>query len=233
MTAPWSAWLGVATVPEALTACLVVAGALSVTVRRAHGWGAGALLVASLSRYEAWPVAAVFAAGCLWSARAPPRRARAVDLVAAGVSLLGPVAWVLWNAHAHGDPLHFLARVAAYRQRLGGAGTWMLYPRAMGEAAPEVAVLACVGGAAVLLDPTLRARWAGPVAAVAALLVFLAIGELHDGAPTHHPERALVAVMWIVTACSLDGVVSLTRRVTTPGVGGAMAVLGGVVWCAF
>ena len=230
MTAPWSAWLGVATVPEALTACLLVAGALSLNVRRHHGWGAAALLVASLSRYEAWPVAAVFAAGCLWSARAPPRRARAVDLVAAGVSLLGPVAWVLWNAHAHGDPLHFLARVAAYRQRLGGAGTWMLYPRAMGEAAPEVALLACFGGAAMLLDPTLRTRWAGPVAAVVALLTFLVLGELHDGAPTHHPERALVAVMWIATACGVDGMVSLARRVATPRIGGAVLVVGALAW---
>src|SRR5690606_22068664 len=62
---PWSLWLGAATVPESMTASLAAAGAIglgaaSSTHRR---WPyALALLLACLSRYEAWPIAAVVAA---------------------------------------------------------------------------------------------------------------------------------------------------------------------------
>ncbi len=59
----WSAWLGVATVPEGLTAALTFFAASSLTTRspRARAFGALALLAATLSRYEPWPVAIAFA----------------------------------------------------------------------------------------------------------------------------------------------------------------------------
>jgi hypothetical protein len=50
------------------------------------------------------------------------------------------------------------------------------------------------------------ARWRMPLLAGALLLGFLVYGGLHDGAPTHHPERALAAVWWILGGFGVDGV---------------------------
>jgi hypothetical protein len=38
-----------------------------------------------------------------------------------------------------------------------------------------------------------------------ALLVFLVYGDLSDGAPTHHPERALLAFWWVLAGFGADG----------------------------
>jgi hypothetical protein len=246
MSAPWSTWLGVATVPEALCASLVAAGALGLTQRGAL-WAALALLVASLSRYEAWPVAAVFAAMCLVSAaRAPDgasARLRATQVCAATIAVVGPAAWLLWNWHAHGDAFHFIARVAAYRARVAPAatGTWALYPSAFVRAGPGTLALVLVGAPGAWVDPELRKRWAAPFVAMLALAIFLIEGDLHDGAPTHHPERALVALFWLGTAFGVDGVRSLSvrfiwgrpkREAWLVGVVTAVAVAWGLKWPA-
>lgn len=246
MCAPWSAWLGIATVPEALCACLIAAGALCST-GRAVLWGGLALLIASLSRYEAWPVAASFAAICVASAARAPggvaTRTRLMRLGAAALALVGPVAWLFWNWHAHGDPLHFVARVAAYRARMApsAAGTWALYPRAFARASPGTLMLLAVGAPAVWLDPMLRRRWAAPFLSMLALMFFLVEGDLHDGAPTHHPERALVALFWLGTAFGVDGARSLAvhfvwgrpkREAWLVGVVTAVAVAWGLAWPA-
>ena len=118
---PYSARLAVATVPEAWTAALVVFGAASA----ARGlperwWGAVALLLATLSRYESWPVAAVFCVTCAWDAR----RSRAFWGPAA-VAGSGIGAWLLHGVVRHGDALFFVRRVADYRRALGGSdGVW-------------------------------------------------------------------------------------------------------------
>jgi hypothetical protein len=225
MCAPWSAWLGVATVPEALTASLIATGSICLAAREhpvgrgregAHLRGAVALLVASLSRYEAWPVALAFAIGCtLFAVRGRSGRARALDVAASILALAGPVAWLAWNAHAHGDPLHFLARVAAYRLRMTSAGDaagWTLYPEAFVQVAPLTLALTACGAAGLLIDPELRRRWAAPLLAMAALFVFLVEGDLHSAAPTHHPERALIAVFWVGTIFGVDGIRSFAVR---------------------
>ena len=77
----YSAWLGVATVPELLTTGLVVFGAATLAKSprertspgehnwaRERNWGALALFCATLSRYETWPVACVFTLFCLQDA---------------------------------------------------------------------------------------------------------------------------------------------------------------------
>jgi hypothetical protein len=206
MTTPWNAWLGVATVPEALTAALIAAGAMTIAVPRARILGAIALLVASLSRYEAWPVCAVFAAACLVSLGRAPRGERTREGLALSIALLGPCVWMGWNAHAHGSALHFLARVARFRRSLGveislsdRLGT---YPRALVTGAPEIALIGLAGW---LGGPEVLARWRAPLAAMAALLLFLIYGDLHDGAPTHHPERALLACWWVLAGFGVDG----------------------------
>ncbi len=232
MTVPWNAWLGAATVPEASTAALIAAGAIAIGSTRASGrvWGAAALAVAALSRYEAWPVCAVMVIAAVGSAVASVRHerehggreyergARDVrrDVVAAAIAAAGPVAWIAWNAHAHGDAFHFLARVAAFRQASGAAAVPLAekllgYPRAIGDAMAGLLPLAVVGVVA-MGDADVRRRWLAPLVAMAAMLAFLIYGDVRDGAPTHHAERAVVALCWVIAAFGADGALSIARR---------------------
>ena len=246
MTVPWNAWLGAATVPEASTAALIAVGAIAMGSARAsvHVWGAGALAVAALSRYEAWPVCAVMAvvagAGAVGAWRrvgvgvgdggggdgraqsdgdarvgVGAREARC-EIVAALIAVSAPIAWMAWNAHAHGDAFHFLARVAAFRQASGAAAVPLAekllgYPRAIVDAMAGLLPLAVVGVVA-LGDGDVRRRWRAPLAAMAAMLAFLIYGDVRDGAPTHHAERAVVALCWVIAAFGADGARSIARR---------------------
>lgn len=211
---PWSAWLGVATVPEAMTACLVAAAAIGVTCEQAGIACAAALLAASLSRYEAWPVCVVFAVASLPKSGQAPRRIIAVSALA----LAGPVGWMVWNLHAHGSALHFVARVAAYRQAIGAvpaslAEKLTAFPLALASSAPALLALAALGAIALPFDATLRRRWTPALASAAAILVFLVYGDLRDGAPTHHPERALLPIWWILATFAADALRTLARLV--------------------
>jgi 4-amino-4-deoxy-L-arabinose transferase-like glycosyltransferase len=232
---PWSACLGVATVPELPAAALTLIALASLVTPPcgpAPGaaaralLGALALLLATLSRYEPWPVAVAFAAMALLSAcRLGQGRAAQAQLVAAALlALAGPIAWVAWNRVAHGDALHFLARVAAYRHALaprddGTLLRLLAYPAAMIREEPELFLsplaLALVARrarrSAGAGEPLARApsgvaalpplvRIARPYAVAGALALFqiaaLSLALVRDGAPTHHPERAtLVALL--------------------------------------
>jgi hypothetical protein len=113
-----------------------------------------------------------------------------------------------WNLHAHGSALHFVTRVTAFRQAVGAAAVPLAdkvfgYPRALVEEAPVAAVLG-VAGALALSSLAFRTRWAWPGATALAVLVFLVWGDVHDGAPTHHAARALVAVWWVLVAAGVD-----------------------------
>ena len=201
---PWSARLGVATVPELPTAALTVFAA--VTLTRSEGrirvLGALALLAATLSRYEPWFVAACFAALTLWDAR---DRDRLPKIAAALLALLGPIAWVVHNALAHGDPLHFVARVSAYKNALAHDTAGLLtaiagYPLSLLREEPEL----CILSAALLIHHRVTKaplpkslRRLALVAAV--LLLGLTAAALPGGAPTHHAGRALLTV-WLLAA---------------------------------
>jgi 4-amino-4-deoxy-L-arabinose transferase-like glycosyltransferase len=211
---PWSARLGASAVPElpvaacslyALTTLLPARLPLSGTERgpggeestetngRARIIGAILLLAASLSRYEPWFLAGGFALFCLWDAR----KSRA-SLFAAALALLGPAVWSIWNAHAHGSPTHYLDRVAAYKQAIDqGAIAERLtaYFLAVFRAEPELMAAATllVWVARDALRTELR-RWSRPVILLVVLLVTLTISSVKGGAPTHHPERALLAL---------------------------------------
>jgi hypothetical protein len=208
---PWSARLGAATVPELPAAALTLFALASCRagVRpRVRLVGGAALLVATLSRYEPWPVAAAFAVLAVLDAVRARRGERLGLALAAPLALLGPVGWMLWNRHAHGDALHFLARVAAYSRALGGpsGGGGALerlaaYPVALVRSEPEL--LAVLGVAAVAawlarrraeLARALR-RDARPAALVLVQLAALAWAMVRDGAPTHHPERATLTAL--------------------------------------
>ncbi len=247
MALPWSAWLGVATVPDGWTGALVAAGAIAMIDDRARPWAAVSLLVASLSRYEAWPVCAVFAIFCATrifrgvrerdTRRAPrpplgtdapgrPEASRRREIACAVVALVGPALWMAWNAHAHGSALHFIARVTAFRRTIGAADVpWidklLGYPRSLILETPEAAALGVCGVLALLLSGELLRRWRWAAASAFAVLVFLVAGDLGDGAPTHHPARALGPVWWICVGMGVDslraalGAMRLSRRTRT------------------
>ncbi len=218
MSAPWSVWLGASTVPEALTACLMVFAALALAAEaggRLRLYAGSAILAACLSRYEAWPVAAVFALACFAKGLRGAGPVRRRDLVAGALALAGPIAWMAWNAHAHGSATHFLARVAAYRTKVTRAPeleTWTLYPEAFLRAGPLSMGLLVLGLPALFVDGELRRRWGWAFAAMGALALFLAVGDLRNGAPTHHPERALLALFWFAETFGIDSARSLVVR---------------------
>lgn len=230
---PWSARLGVATVPELPTAALTLLalaslapgeGANPVASRRLLG--ALALFAATLSRYEPWPIAAGFALLSL----ADARRARALDrprlVASAALALAGPTAWIAWNHRAHGEALHFLTRVAAYKKALGAGNDesaltrFFAYPLALVRAEPELfAVLVVLLALAWMTHlPALRlhlARFARPVVFVLAQIAALSLAMVNDGAPTHHPERAVLVAMLLAAVIAGDLAASLLASPST------------------
>ncbi|MEO6573536.1 MAG: hypothetical protein ABIP89_06840, partial [Polyangiaceae bacterium] len=183
MATPWNAWLGAAAVPEGYAGALVAAGAITLGDARVRPWAALCLLAAALSRYEAWPVCAVFAAVItLRTVRNESERRRAMPWVTVAMAISGPLAWMAWNLHAHGSATHFLTRVAAYRQAIGAGGEPLFdrvlaYPFAVVTGAPDVAVTALAGFIALYIFSEMRVRWSMPLAAMLSVVLFLAYGD--------------------------------------------------------
>jgi hypothetical protein len=86
------------------------------------------------------------------------------------------------------------------------------YPRALATETPEALALAALGVVGMALAPELRARWRWPAAAALAVVAFLVAGDLGDGAPTHHPARALAAVWWIGVGMGVDAASEIGAR---------------------
>ena len=201
---PYAAWLGVATVPDYPTAALILLGAAGAAAPPRQRFIASlALAAACLSRYEAWPVAAAFALFAVWDAF---RRRSWWFGASALVAAAGPLGWMLHGVMAHGDALFFVNRVAAYRRAVGAAPASVLvrltaFPLRVLRCEPEVAVvsLAALGAAVSLGLSTELRRYRRAGILLLALLVFLVVGDLRDGAPTHHAERAVLAI-WLAGA---------------------------------
>jgi hypothetical protein len=225
----WNLWTGATPVPEGFTGALVAIGLVALAPPkppiRFLIAGALALAAGSLSRYETWPACALFSAVGLMRARTSERRGR--DAVIALLPLLGPLAWIGWNAHAHGDALHFLARVSRYRQAHGAAGAplgdkLLVYPRALVRGFPELVFATPAAILAVWRSP----RSFGPAAlGLLAMFAFLVVGEISEGAPTHHPERALIAITWVAVALAAFGAEYAWREKRTLAARIAMAGL--------
>jgi len=201
---PYAAWLGVATVPDYPTAALILLGAAGAAASPRRRFIASvALAAACLSRYEAWPVAAAFALFAAWDAF----RRRSWWLCASAlVAAAGALGWMLHGVMAHGDALFFVKRVVAYRRAIGSAPASLAmrltaFPLRVLRCEPEVAVvsLATLGAAVSLGLSTELRRYRRAGILLLALLVFLVVGDLRDGAPTHHAERAVLAI-WLAGA---------------------------------
>ncbi len=201
---PYAAYLGVATVPDYPTAALILLGAAGAwTAPRRRFVASLALLAACLSRYEAWPVAAAFALLSAWDAL---RERSWVFAASALVAAAGPLSWMLHGLLAHDSALFFVKRVVAYRRAIGAGSASTLgrlidFPLAVLRCEPEVAGLGLVTLAAALglgLRQELR-RYRRAGLLLLALLAFLVVGDLRDGAPTHHAERAVLAI-WLSAA---------------------------------
>lgn len=219
LASPWPLWLGAATVPESFTATATATAAIVLASRPSAPFAA-LLAAACLSRYEAWPVAAVLA--IVLAARAREPEDRRAHVVSAAIVAAAPLAWMLWNLHAHGSPVHFFHRVSTFKRAIGAGSTdagtaLLLYPRLLVTTRPEVAIAAALGLLA-LRDEDLQRRWAVPLACLLAQIAFLAVGNARDGAPAHHPERALLGVMVLAAVFAVDACAELpTRFVTSQG----------------
>lgn len=223
MVWPWNVWLGAAMVPEALTASLVAAAALGWPWRKGRMLLGAALLAAAWSRYEAWPACAVMVIlGVVDGIRARDHR----SLTAAGLAAAGPLLWMAWNAATRGSATDFLARVVAYRAAHGGGGSaapllprLFGYPLALWQTSWPLLVLAGAGTAGLVMwRQTAALKRLAPAGLVAAAtLAFLIYGDVNDGAPTHHPERAIVPLTWLLAAAGWEGISAATTRATTRG----------------
>ena len=260
---PWSLWLGAATVPESFTASFTAAAAIALGSTRgprlplaARVGFALALVAACLSRYEPWPVAAVLAVVLavrgLRGLRDPPDTRGALegqatggrhDLLLAAIAAAGPLLWMAWNAHAHGDALHFFQRVARFKRALGepSVGTLdalLLYPRLFVTRRPDLVLalaLAFTGGHVFVRSrDEVRRAWLVPLACAAAEVVFLACGNARDGAPAHHAERALLGVVFVTAMFAADVLVLAAPAALARARVPALALIGGLAaaWLA-
>lgn len=229
---PWSVWLAAATVPEGWTGPAVACAILLATSENRRAWliSASLGLAAALSRYEAWPACVVLAITFLLRARRRDPLDRRALLVACVVAAFGPLAWMAWNGYAHGDPLHFFARVSLFRQNSGSA------PRGVGARVSEypfalliqfpVAIAAVVFAVAVPKD---RRSLILPLSGATTIMAFLIAGDLSDGAPTHHPERALGAIASVFVALGVTRL-SVLREPRNALIGLTLAMT--VLWFA-
>lgn len=245
MALPWNAWLGVATVPEAPAGALLAAALLTMNreavLAGAMPWAALALLASSLSRYEGWPACAVFGVFAVAQSVSPTlnagRTERTKPWIWALLAVAGPLLWMAWNAYAHGSAFHFVARVTNFRRATGAADIPLreklfAYPWGLAYETPEVALLGVVGITGLVANRSQCRRWLWAALGCAAILAFLIEGDLRDGAPTHHPERALAALWWVLPALGIDALASASSRLGHRAAG-AIAAVALCAWAAF
>ncbi len=201
---PYSAWLGVATTPDYFNAVLILLACCSLARRHftVRALGAGAIIIAALSRYESWPVAVAFAGFVTLDAYRNKNRWLGVLAL---LVLAAPASWMMHGLQQHHDALFFLKRVASYRRALGLVESGAL---ARVFATPvhlfrDVPELWAIAGFTIIVSLLRRARpfrqrWVKPSIALSCIVVFLSIGDWRDGAATHHVGRTLLPLWFFV-----------------------------------
>lgn len=211
LSLPYAAILSVSTVPEYLTACLLVFAACAAAGPiRQQLWGSLALMIACASRYEAWPVAGAFALLCLVdAAREKTSREKKLALLPATLALLFPFLWLIHGINHHGNPLFFVKRVVDYKSALGAPPVPIIELgleslRGLLFAEPLAICLAFASGGLLILGRE-RLRFINGLGRAWFLLGVMVLtligGAVRGGAPTHHSERALLAC-WLLAALS-------------------------------
>jgi len=213
---PWAMQLAVATVPEVPAAACAAAGAIALasTSSSLRIVGAVALFASTTSRYDAWPMAIAFAALTALDARRAGGRDRVQLSLAAAIALAGPVGWSLWQWTSYGDAFRYLRLVRSYRKALGAGPSlverFVGYPYGVVEELREALVAGIVGACCALVlerrnqTEAMGVDWRRPLALALLQLLVLIAGDVRDGAPTHHPERALLGPATIVVFASGD-----------------------------
>jgi len=217
---PSALWLGAAPIPEFSSAILITVSCLSLLAPVSSRWrvlGACATALACASRYEAWPVALGSAAYNGWDLLRTHKEPGARNwhlVMACALCLAFPCAWMLHGMLHHGEMLFFLERVKNYRSALGqDLPSWLElitgYPLALLVVEPLALVLGLSALALVISqrvrgqtrqgDLPQRPYVARAVSLLALQIGVLVLGEARGGAPTHHPERALLAI-WTTTS---------------------------------
>ena len=206
---PHAAYYGVAMVPEYATAVLALLASATLSSKHDRMRAAGALAacLATLCRYETWPIACVVSICATFDAIRQPHRRRWL-VGSAIIAPLGATAWLLHGFVHHHDAFFFVTRVAAYRRALGGEsmtlGLRLLQqPLALFTGEPELTLLALLLPSIALWvhrRTGLRGQaWARLCLAIGALVSFLIVGDLLDGAATHHEDRTLL-LAWLAMA---------------------------------
>jgi hypothetical protein len=235
---PYSARLGIAAVPEVPCAALTLFGAatLASADAKTRALGGVALSAACLSRYEAWPVAGVFAGIGLCDTR----KNRAL-LASAALALLGPTVWLLVGRVEHGSALFFVSRVTSYRRALGPAATGPLalrllqYPGLLLRAEPELGALVLVVAALFSRfgDRETSRPYVRTGLALLALLVFLMFGSVRDGVPTHHAARVLLPLWFFGCVLAGHGLAHVAARATGRARASALALVAVATLCGW
>lgn len=203
---PHSAWLGAATVPETLSAALTAFAIAAVTSKepRLRVTGGVALAAACLCRYEAWSVTAALAT---WNSVSAMRHRDAGRMVPVAIAFGAITMWLVNGVARHGDALFFWKRVTAYKHALGGESELGLALRPLVDLVQKEPHLCLALALSLVVLRARRIRQPLPepgllVWVALALLASLMFGEATGGAPTHHPERALLP-LWYVGAAAL------------------------------
>ena len=231
-TLPYAAWLGVATTPDYFNAVLLLLACCSLARGRLHFrvLGAIALFIATLCRYEAWPVALTWAA---WVTIDAARRRHWQSFLLAAFVLSAPLCWMLHGAWHHHDALFFVKRVVTYRRALGmvtddGLPRLLSAPKHLLLDAPELWTVSLVCAAAALRRKSrpLRTSWLGPSLAMLSVVLFLMIGDWREGSATHHVGRTLLPLWLFATLILAKAIVALAARSTKAmNLSGAIAIV--------
>ncbi len=225
---PYSLYLSAATVPEYPTACALVFASTTLLCSQNNPGrrllGSFALFLACASRYEAWPAALAFASITALDLHSSRKRASASPLLLASliVSCAFPLLWIYHGVLHHENAFFFVNRVVDYKRALGAGSTGFsealsLYPQGLIYGEPEVMFGLFLGVLSIS-----KARLAGrtsvrlrglmrPWLVLSTLLIFLILGAVRDGAPTHHAERALVS-LWLLGALSMGHLLALSKK---------------------
>ena len=228
---PYAVWLGVATTPDYFNAVLILLACCSLARRRTRLRisGAVAISVATLSRYEAWPVALAWAAVVSIDAF---RSKNYKHLALAIFVLAAPVVWMAHGISHHNDALFFVKRVVSYRRSLavwnnGSVARLLTTPKHLFWDAPELWAITLASALVSWLRKTrpLRRRWVTPSLVASSVLVLLMIGDWRDGAATHHVGRTLLPI-WLFVAVLTAKAIAAYRGPTTIGKGVGLSLVG-------